>query len=229
MKLPRPAPRIGLAIGALGLLTGVVLASGGSPSATTVSLAGADDAAGSTSTTFGTTGVTTDVSVPTTTDVSVPAPGSPGDTRTIDATGAGAVAYAVSGDVLTVVRATPAAGWTVGVEQSTGREVEVDFRSGTRRVQVNVEVEDGEVRERVRTRDDADDTDVRTEATVPSPGSTTSTTIDDSNDDSGGDRSGSGSRGGDDSDDDDDRSGSGSGGGDDDRGDDHSGPGGGDD
>jgi hypothetical protein len=67
------------------------------------------------------------------------------------------------GNQLTLVSATPNAGWTVEVEQAAGAEVEVDFRQGAQRVQVNVEVEDGAIRERVRFRDEAAGTDVRIE------------------------------------------------------------------
>ena len=49
--------------------------------------------------------------------------------------------------------ATPAAGWAVEVEQASGDEIDLDFRRGTVRVQVDVELEDGQVRERVRVRD----------------------------------------------------------------------------
>jgi hypothetical protein len=59
--------------------------------------------------------------------------------------------------------AVPARGWRVEVEQAAGVEIEVDFRQGTRRVQVNLELEDGAVRERVRIRDEADGTDIRLE------------------------------------------------------------------
>ena len=83
--------------------------------------------------------------------------------HSLDAAGAGTVIYAANGGSLRLVSATPAAGWRVEVEQSAGREVELDFRSGSKRVQVNLEIEDGQVRERVRFRDDADDTDIRTE------------------------------------------------------------------
>ncbi|HEX4979648.1 MAG TPA: hypothetical protein VFV35_06250 [Acidimicrobiales bacterium] len=79
------------------------------------------------------------------------------DVRRLVAADAGTVTYAVDGGSLTLVEATPAAGWVVEVEQGSGRELDLDFRSGTRRVQVEVEFEDGTVRERVRTRDDADD------------------------------------------------------------------------
>lgn len=78
------------------------------------------------------------------------------DVRAIDAAGAGTVLVAVEDGSLRLVAATPSSGWQVEVEQAAGREIEVDFRSGTRRVQVNVEFEDGQVRERVRVRDDAD-------------------------------------------------------------------------
>jgi hypothetical protein len=83
--------------------------------------------------------------------------------RTVDAAGAGTVIVSVEGSSLRLVAATPTAGWQVEVEQGSGREIEVDFRQGTKRVQVDVELEDGQVRERVRVRDDADGTDVRSE------------------------------------------------------------------
>ena len=162
---------------------------------------------GSTSTTGG---GSTSTTVDTTTSTTTGGGGgtNPTDVRAIDAAGAGTVIVAVEGNGLRLVSATPASGWRVEVEQSAGREVELDFRAGTRRVQVNVEIEDGQVRERVRVRDDADDTDIRTEDGV--------VVRDDSRD--ADDNSGPGS-GGDDRDDD--SSGSGSGGDDDD----HSGSG----
>jgi hypothetical protein len=49
------------------------------------------------------------------------------------------------------------------VREDPGFELDLDFRSGTRRVQVDVEFEDGVIRERVRIRDTADDS--RTEIT----------------------------------------------------------------
>ena len=83
--------------------------------------------------------------------------------RSLDAAGAGTVIYAVEGGSLRLVTGHAGQRLGVEVEQSAGREIELDFRSGTQRVQVNVEIEDGQVRERVRVRDDADDTDIRTE------------------------------------------------------------------
>lgn len=176
---------------------------------------------GSTSTTID------DGSTSTTNGTVAPGPTTPSaDVRSIDAAGAGTVLVAVEGNSLRLVAATPTAGWRVEVEQSRGREVEVDFRRGSKRVQVNVELEDGQVRERVRVRDDADGTDIRTENGV--------VVRDDSDDNSNSgpgsgddvddnDNSGSGHGGGDDSDDD--NSGSGHGGDDDDSGDDHGGGG----
>ena len=137
--------------------------------------------------------------------------GSPADEiRTLDAAGAGIVIYAVEDGSFRLISATPSAGWRVDVEQSAGPEIDLDFRSGTRRVQVDIEIEDGQVRERVRFRDDATDERTETEDGVvqdddSGPGS----------DDSDDDHSGSGSDDNtddDDSDDDsDDRSGSNSG------------------
>lgn len=98
-----------------------------------------------------------------TTAVTAPRPTSTSGTRVVDAFGAGTVTVNVDGGNLTLVSAVPAAGWTVEVEQAAGREIEVDFRSGTRRVQVNLEFEDGAVRERVRVRDEANDAEIRIE------------------------------------------------------------------
>lgn len=114
---------------------------------------------GSTSSTVDDRGTSTTIGDSTPTAPSGPAAA----VRSIDAAGAGTVLVAVDGGTLRLVAATPTAGWRVEVEQSSGREVEVDFRSGTKRVQVNVELEDGQVRERVRVRDDADGTDIRSQ------------------------------------------------------------------
>jgi hypothetical protein len=128
---------------------------GASPSTTT------DDDNDSTSSTSTTTD---DGGTSTSTTVGGGVTGAPADEiRTLDAAGAGIVIYAVEGGRFRLVSATPSAGWRVDVEQSAGAEIDLDFRSGTRRVQVDVELEDGQVRERVRFRDDADGTDIRTE------------------------------------------------------------------
>jgi hypothetical protein len=234
-----------LAAAAAGVLGGVamtalLLGAGPAPSIVPLQLAGNSDdvpgdlsgncdeaehaadpeCAGTPTTGGGATSSTTSTTVGNTTSTTVGGtPGVPADeARSLDAAGAGTVVYVIDAGSLRLISATPASGWVVEVEQAAGREVELDFRSGTRRVQVNLEIEDGHVRERVRVRDDADDTDVRTEDGV----------IDDRDDD---DNSGPGS--GDDSSDDDssddDHSGSGHGGddssGDDSGGDDSSGHG----
>lgn len=116
----------------------------------------------------------------------------------------GNVVYTHDGATLHLASAVPAAGWAVEVEQSSGREIELDFRSGSQRIQVNIELEDGRPRERVRLRDDADDTDIRIEDGVVERDRG-------GDDDSGSGHSGSGHSGGDD-----DGSGSGHSGGDDD-------------
>lgn len=186
MKLPRSAVKIGIVAGLLGGATGVAVAVGLAPS---------------------------------------PAPSvgtfqpiaeerAFAETKTVDAAGAGTVTYRIDGATLSVIDATPAAGSTIEVEQATGREIEVDFRSATQRVQVNVEFEDGVARERVRTRA----VDDGTTSTSLSP--STSVRDDDRRDDRRGDDDDDGGhhrgRGGDDDDrddddDDEDRSGSNSG------------------
>lgn len=99
----------------------------------------------------------------TSTSTVMPPPAATASTRTVDAAGAGTVTYTVSGTTFTLVDATPNSGWTVKIEQAGGAAVDVDFFSGTKRVQVDVEFEDGVVRERVRLRDDADDSETHIE------------------------------------------------------------------
>jgi hypothetical protein len=86
-----------------------------------------------------------------------------GEVRTVSAGDAGSIMVAVDGTSLQLLTAAPNSGWQVEVEHASGREVEVTFRSGSVRVDVNVEFEDGQVRERVRTRDDATDAEIRVE------------------------------------------------------------------
>src|SRR5262245_27201193 len=173
--------RLAAAAGLLGASAAVALVLGVGPAPSPLTLAGAsrddtaDDIRGNcdeaehaggpecsgTPTTDGTTSTTLGDTTSTTADDGNGTPAD--DVRSLDAAGAGSVIYAVEGGSLRLITATPASGWAVEVEQGTGREVELDFRSGTKRVQVNLEIEDGQVRERVRFRDDADDTDIRTE------------------------------------------------------------------
>ncbi|MGH9084147.1 MAG: hypothetical protein ACRDYW_01725 [Acidimicrobiales bacterium] len=87
----------------------------------------------------------------------------PGDTRVVSAGDAGSITVVSDGTSLGLLTTSPNQGWRVEVEQSAGREVEVTFRSGALRVDVNVELEDGQIRERVRTRNDATGAEIRTE------------------------------------------------------------------
>ena len=83
-------------------------------------------------------------------------------TVTYEAGAAGSVTISNDGSQLTIVDVNAADGWSHEIEVQVGREVEMDFRNGEERVQFNAELEDGEVRVRVRTRT-ADGT--RTEVT----------------------------------------------------------------
>ncbi|MDH5616918.1 MAG: hypothetical protein OEY62_10310 [Acidimicrobiia bacterium] len=78
-----------------------------------------------------------------------------GSSVTYKAGGGGTVTIASSGSSLTIVSVDPSVGWASEVEVASGREVEADFRNGSRRIQFNAELEDGEVR--IRVRDGADD------------------------------------------------------------------------
>ncbi len=155
MQLPRTSPRrIGVGAGLAGGLLALALATGVGPAP---ALSGTSSARGDDDSTTSSTATTS-----TTVAASAGAPAAVG-TRVVDAAGAGTVTVTEAAGRLSLVSATPTAGWTVEVEQSAGPEVEVDFRRGAQRVQVNVELEDGAVRERVRFRDDATGTDVRFE------------------------------------------------------------------
>jgi hypothetical protein len=157
MNFTRSKTRIGVAAGIVAGSVALVAGLGPAQSLLPIASArGADD--NPTSTTFDDHGV----DAPTTTAPGAGAPSAPGTTRVVQAAGAGSVTVAVSANRLDVLAATPAPGWRVEVEVASGREVEVDFRQGGDRVQVNLEIEDGAVRERIRIRDDAG-TDVRIE------------------------------------------------------------------
>jgi hypothetical protein len=148
MKLPGTKGRLGLAAGMVGGSVGVALLSGFGPAPALSSVGSSHDD-------------TTSTTVPTSVPASTASDAS--ETRTIDAAGAGTVVVAREGNQLTLISATPNPGFAVEVEQDAGAEVEVDFRMGGERVQVNVEVEDGAIRERVRVRDEVAGTEVRIE------------------------------------------------------------------
>jgi hypothetical protein len=140
----------GLVGGGIGLA--LVTGLGPAPSLLAAAAGGSDGgSSGSTSPTTQTTTTQANAGVATSGD------------RVVDAAGAGTVTFRRSGSQLSLVSAVPARGWRVEVEQAAGVEIEVDFRQGVRRVQVNLELEDGAVRERVRIRDEADGTDIRLE------------------------------------------------------------------
>jgi len=151
MNIPWSKTRIGTIAGLAAGTAGLVVAAGLGPGPSLLSASssnGDDDSSTSeTSTTAAAAG-------------NVP-PGAA--SRVVDAGPAGTVTVAESGGTLTLVSVTPGSGWTSEIEQAFGREVEVDFRQGTQRVQVSVEIEDGAVRERLRFRDEATGTDVTVE------------------------------------------------------------------
>jgi hypothetical protein len=120
---------------------------------------------------------------------------------------AGSVTIARDGNTLFVTSVDTNSGWSFEIEQASGAEVEVKFLSGDHRIDLEAELEHGEVRVRVRDRAGDDNS---------GPGNG------DDGDDGGADNSGPGNG----DDDGDDNSGPGNG---DDDGDDNSGPGNGDD
>jgi hypothetical protein len=116
-----------------------------------------------------------------------------GDVRTFQAGEAGSVLVAIEATGLRLLTASPTQGWGVEVEQAAGHEVEVTFRSGTRRIDLNLELEDGQVRERLRTRDDATDTRTETTDGVVTDDDNSGPGSDDDTDDLDDDNSGPGS------------------------------------
>jgi hypothetical protein len=73
-------------------------------------------------------------------------------TETYAAANAGTVTVARDGTTLAISDVTTSPGWTVHVERTTGREVEVTFRRAGERVDVNAEIEHDRVKLRVRER-----------------------------------------------------------------------------
>ena len=97
----------------------------------------------------------------------LPAGATPKDVAVLDA---GSVSYAVDGLQLLITDVSTNDRWSATGEVSFGREVEVSFRNGEARVDLNLELEDDQVRIRIRDRR----TDSRTETLVPATGPTTS-------------------------------------------------------
>jgi len=100
----------------------------------------------------GTTSTTTPDETSTTTSIPSDDSATATATFTFDAGAGGHVKVTSNGSSLTVVTADAAAGWSEEIEVSSGPEVEVDFRSGDRRIQFKAELEDGEIRIRIRDR-----------------------------------------------------------------------------
>lgn len=90
---------------------------------------------------------------------------------------AGTVTISSDGSMLSIVDIETAVGWTAEIEVAVGREVEADFRNSTLRIQFNAELEDGEIRVRVRERtDDGNGDDMESTTTTSIPSSTTTST-----------------------------------------------------
>ena len=69
-----------------------------------------------------------------------------GTTQTFAAGAAGTVTIGRTGATLTVVAVGTNPGWVTDIEQASGAEVEVEFRNGTTRIDLEAEFEDGAVR-----------------------------------------------------------------------------------
>jgi hypothetical protein len=82
---------------------------------------------------------------------------------------AGTVTVAREGSVLRVVDTSANPGWTAVVERGFAREVEVSFRSEDGRVDFSAELEDGQVRARVRDRGVVIESPVPTDGVNPIP------------------------------------------------------------
>jgi hypothetical protein len=93
----------------------------------------------------------------------------------IEVADAGTVTIDRVGSTLRIEDVGPATGWTHEIQLASGREVEVDLRNGNRRIQFDAELEDGEIRARIRERVQA-----RANPTTSSADESTSTTVDDS-------------------------------------------------
>jgi hypothetical protein len=126
--------------------------------------AGADkpqDAAEDTPTTTSTSTTSTTTTSPTTPPTSLPtsqAPApAPAPAISVQSAGeAGTVTLSVDRGVLTATEVHPNAGWTVDEQELQGREIEVTFRNGLRRIEFKAELEDGQLRTRVNS-ETADD------------------------------------------------------------------------
>ena len=111
------------------------------------------DDSGTTPTSLPDDSSTTSTSMPdgsSSTSTTLPSAGGDAITVTHDAGDGGTVTIARNGSNLSIVAINPAAGWSHEVEVASGLQVEADFRNGGRRIQFDAEIEDGEVRIRIR-------------------------------------------------------------------------------
>jgi frataxin-like iron-binding protein CyaY len=144
----------------------------------------ADSNNGSTSSTAvtsstGSTAVTGSPTAPTSTTAAVNGSGNlvlaEGQVSQVVVADAGSVLLRRSEGSLTIVSTESNPGWVVEVEVATGREVEGDFRNGSRRVKFNFELEDGVVRVRIES-EGSSSGGSSTTSTTSGSGSSTSTT-----------------------------------------------------
>jgi frataxin-like iron-binding protein CyaY len=140
---------------------------------------GLTSSTGSTSVTGSTSPTSTSPTAPTSTTPAVNGAGNlvlaDGQVSQVVVADAGSVLLRRNGGSLTIVSTESNPGWVVEVEVAIGREVEGDFRNGSRRVKFNFELEDGVVRVRIES-EGSSSGDSSTTSTTSGSGSSTSTT-----------------------------------------------------
>lgn len=101
-------------------------------------------------------------SIPQSSSTTISQPSS-GELRTYSAGDGGTATFGFDGKTVTLESANPNAGWEVFIDDEGPREIELDFISGSRRLRLNAEVEDGALRVRLEERktsnDDSDRSD----------------------------------------------------------------------
>ena len=98
-----------------------------------------------------------------------------GSTFVVEALDAGQLDVSFDDIHLQVVSIHAEPGWGSSVDVTEGREIEVSFRNGDARVDVNVQLDDGRLRTRIRDR--RSDAESQTTSTLPALSTTTSTTV----------------------------------------------------
>jgi len=102
---------------------------------------------------------------------------SDGQVSQVQVADGGSVLLRRSGNSLTIISTQANAGWVVEVEVSTGREVEGDFRNGSRRVTFNFELEDGVIRVRIESEGATATTSTSTTNTTGTTGTTSGSAL----------------------------------------------------